>query len=226
MAPLYRRHKSPAARQSRSLAACSFVTALLAATVLGWASQSASAGAWCINPRNPRALQPRARTSLRVTELRGPNGKLIRCPGCGRAQRDDCDGTGKLTGGIGNLIKDFNLITAHSPCPRWKGTYNRRGKSIGDFFDPEGTIRESDQKLTVPATWRSLTRIRLREVADIKSDATGDALKPFEKFKVVDVIKRGSQHYLKLEGKNGWAFDRGIAGAWDGRPIAERIGEA
>lgn len=242
--PPARRGRAPQAACQRRVAvaaAARLVVAVLTASALAWASEEhRPAWARCGGPgraalaasaaqpllplqRRPRGRAEPPRTARRVDELRGPTGKLIKCPGCGKAQRADCDGTGKLTGGLGNLIKDFKLITAHAPCPRYTANYGRRGKTLNDLFDPTGTIRDDDQKLTVPAVWRSLTKIRLREVADVKAQATGDAVKPFEKFKVVDVVRRGDQHFLKLESKNGWVFDRGVAGNWAGRPIAERL---
>merc|ERR1719401_2352847 len=138
---------------------------------LGVASVLVSPGARCVGLVGPRARQPQSRTALRVEEKRGPNGKLIRCPGCGRGQRVDCDGTGKLSGGIQQVVKDFDAISFSAPCPRFKGEYKRRGKDAAAFFDPTGQVR---------ATWRSLTRIRLREVADVKGEATGDSVKPYE----------------------------------------------
>mmetsp|Transcript_10008 Transcript_10008/g.24972 ORF Transcript_10008/g.24972 Transcript_10008/m.24972 type:complete len:228 (+) Transcript_10008:64-747(+) len=226
MVPLSQRHRGHMGCRSRKLAAYPLLAVALVLAALAWALERNSAGAWCGSTGRPHTSQLRLRTLMRVAEKKGPTGKLIRCPGCGKAWREDCDGTGKIVGGIASVIKDFKLITASSPCPRYTGTYERRGKDLKAFFDPEGDIAANAEKMTIPATWRALTKISLREVADVKSAKTGDAVKPYEKFKVVDVIKRGNQHFLKLEDKNGWAFDRGVAGAWNGRPIAEWIAKA
>eukprot|EP00931_Biecheleriopsis_adriatica_P008169 TRINITY_DN109394_c0_g1_i1.p1 TRINITY_DN109394_c0_g1~~TRINITY_DN109394_c0_g1_i1.p1 ORF type:complete len:221 (+),score=39.43 TRINITY_DN109394_c0_g1_i1:11-673(+) len=145
--------------------------------------------------------------------------KVVRCPGCGQAQRADCDGNGHLVG----FNAEWSPVKAYRPCPRFKGTYQSKGSSFTDIF--EASVEKMDDKmiLEVPATWRSLTKIRLREYPDLTSSPTGDFVGPYESFKVDDVIRKDGQHYLKLAGKTGWAFDRGIAGAWKGKPICERL---
>ncbi|CAE8588492.1 unnamed protein product [Polarella glacialis] len=70
-----------------------------------------------------------------------------------------------------------------------------------------------DEMLTVPSTWRSLTKISLRQYPDIESEKTGpglegdlgcEAVLPYESFKVEDVIRR-----------NGFAPPNSTAG-WSG----------
>merc|ERR1712190_466311 len=57
--------------------------------------------------------------------------KPVRCPACGQAQRADCDGKGALIGGAGQFW-DWLPVKAYRPCPRFKGSYQRRGQT------PEG----------------------------------------------------------------------------------------
>jgi len=146
----------------------------------------------------------------------------VRCPSCGRAQRVDCDGNGKLTGGVAAAF-DWSPVKAYRACPRFQGKYTRKGTKTGKFFEVGTEDKVSQVQLMVPATWRSLTKIKLREYPDIKAPPTGELVVPYEKFNVVDVIRRDGQHYLKLGDKIGWVFDRGIAGAWTDRPICERL---
>eukprot|EP00424_Heterocapsa_rotundata_P000291 CAMPEP_0168634080 /NCGR_PEP_ID=MMETSP0503-20121227/2784_1 /TAXON_ID=89963 /ORGANISM="Heterocapsa rotundata, Strain SCCAP K-0483" /LENGTH=137 /DNA_ID=CAMNT_0008677063 /DNA_START=9 /DNA_END=419 /DNA_ORIENTATION=+ len=135
------------------------------------------------------------------------NGRPVRCPGCSKAQREDCDGNGRLAGGVTGGL-DWSPVKAFRKCPKFKGEVQNTGAKFGDILDNAGTL-DSSVMLVVPAVWRSLTRIRLREYADLKAEATGDYVNPYEKFDVVEVIFRGGQHYLKLRDKKGWAFDRG-----------------
>ena len=149
--------------------------------------------------------------------------RIVRCPGCGQAQRKDCDGNGRLSGGLAQVFDD-SPVKAYRVCPRYRGRYQRRGQKFDTLFDPDVEGKERDSLLEVPATWRSLTKIRLRVLPDVSAKPTGESLGPFESFQVEDVIRKDGQHFLKLAGKTGWAFDRGIAGAWDGKPICERLG--
>mmetsp|Transcript_3429 Transcript_3429/g.8123 ORF Transcript_3429/g.8123 Transcript_3429/m.8123 type:complete len:280 (-) Transcript_3429:41-880(-) len=177
----------------------------------------AAAGSWGRPGSSGSVLGLRGRRLLMRVETTGQ-----KCPSCGRAQRVDCNGYGKLTGGIGNYV-DWVPVKAYRQCPRFKGSYKRRGQKVNRFFDEELETKAKEGLLRVPATWRALTRIKLREFADVKAEATGDMVNPYEKFTVLDVIKTQGQHFLRLEDKNGWAFDKGIAGRWVGKPIAERI---
>jgi len=193
----------------------SVLSAALGAALL--ALRSAGQGtAWAPAPRS-RVRQPRAARRA-GQEAQPPR----RCPGCGKAQRSDCDGAGRLIGGVGS-VAEWVPVKAYRKCPKFQGKYKRLGQKTGTFFDEGGAKMESEELLLVPATWRSLTRIRLREFADVKAQPTGDFVGPYEKFEVVDVIRRDGQHFLQLKEKSGWAFDRGIAGAWAGKPICERV---
>ncbi|CAK0804454.1 unnamed protein product [Prorocentrum cordatum] len=159
----------------------------------------------------PRGL---SRSVARAAQGRAP----MRCPGwpnCG------CDGQGHLVGPLGKFMEN-SPIKAYRRCPKWVGPYVKKGIESDDLFKISDAAKDSFL-LEVPATWRSLTKIRLREYADVRATATGEMLRPFEKFEVEDVIRRDGQHFLKLSGRTGWAFDRGIAGAWLGRPICERL---
>jgi len=114
-------------------------------------------------------------------------------------------------------------IKVYRPCPRFKGSYKQKGQRGEAFFDADANQINKDEMLTVPSTWRSLTKISLRQYPDIESEKTGEAVLPYESFKVEDVIRRNGQHFLKIAGKSGWAFDRGLSGNFAGRPIAERL---
>eukprot|EP00445_Apocalathium_hangoei_P042225 CAMPEP_0203968954 /NCGR_PEP_ID=MMETSP0359-20131031/97214_1 /ASSEMBLY_ACC=CAM_ASM_000338 /TAXON_ID=268821 /ORGANISM="Scrippsiella Hangoei, Strain SHTV-5" /LENGTH=227 /DNA_ID=CAMNT_0050906889 /DNA_START=78 /DNA_END=761 /DNA_ORIENTATION=- len=206
-------------RPGAAVAALLLLTAAAAAAVVG---RGSSCTAWLTLA--PRGLRPH-NTCRRAQE----DSKLKRCPGCGRAQREDCDGAGHVVGALGQLLPDFQ-IKAYKECPRWvkaKGSSPApRQTETSTIFSKEGFDFDNKVALSVPATWRALTRIKLREDPDIEAGPSGDFLTPYEKFRVVDVIRRAGQYFLKLEGeKKGWAFDRGIAGSWLGRPIAERISD-
>lgn len=148
--------------------------------------------------------------------------RVVRCPSCGQAQRADCDGNGRLLGGIAQ-VAEWSPVKAYSVCPRFRGRYQRRGQKFDKLFDPDVDGKERNSMLQVPATWRSLTKIRIRELPDINAKATGDVVGPYESFVVEDVIRKDGQHFLKLAGKGGWVFDRGVAGSWSGKPICERL---
>lgn len=177
-----------------------------------------ASGHWLVQACTSHALRRSSPVQMFAQGERRP----VRCPSCGKAQRADCDGNGKLTGGAGNIF-DWSPVKAYKACPRYTGKYTRKGTKTSTFFDVGGDDKASQVRLMVPATWRSLTKIKLREYPDIKAPPTGDLVVPYEKFNVVDVIRRNGQHYLKLDGKTGWAFDRGIAGTWSGKPICERL---
>ncbi|CAK9085802.1 unnamed protein product [Durusdinium trenchii] len=150
--------------------------------------------------------------------------RVVRCPSCGQAQRADCDGNGRLLGTMAQ-VADWSPIKAYSVCPRFRGRYQRKGQKFDSLFDGDVDGKERDRMLEVPATWRSLTKIRIRELPDINSQATGDVVGPYESFIVDDVIRKDGQHFLKLAGKSGWVFDRGVVGSWSGKPICERLND-
>ncbi|CAE7298272.1 FIP2 [Symbiodinium natans] len=194
-----------AGHHGRPIAVC---VGLLLCIALG--SLRAFVGIQKLQPRRPRVAGHAQR-------------RIVRCPGCGQAQRKDCDGNGRLMGGIAQVFDD-SPVKAYRVCPRYKGRYQRRGQKFDTLFDPDVEGKERSSLLEVPATWRSLTKIRLRELPDVASKPTGESLGPYESFQVDDVIRKDGQHFLKLAGKTGWAFDRGVVGAWNGKPICERLG--
>jgi len=177
-----------------------------------------ASGDWSVLAFTLHAPRRISRVQLLAEAQRRP----VRCPSCGRAQRADCDGEGKLTGGVGGAF-DWSPVKAYRACPRFQGKYTRKGTKTGEFFEVGELDKKSQLRMMVPATWRSLTKIKLREYPDIKAPPTGDLVVPYEKFNVVDVIRRDGQHFLKLSDKIGWVFDRGIAGAWVNKPICERL---
>jgi len=77
--------------------------------------------------------------------------------------------------------------------------------------------------LLVPATWRSLTKIKIRDSADTGSNPTGARIEENEKFPVVEVVVRDGKHFLKLGDREGWVFDVGISGDWKDKPICLRM---
>ncbi|CAJ1399183.1 unnamed protein product [Effrenium voratum] len=160
---------------------------------------------------------PRARARVALQAKR-----LVRCPSCGQAQRADCDGKGRLLGGVAQVFEGAP-VKAYSVCPRFRGRYQRKGRKFDSLFDPDIENKERSRMLEVPATWRSLTKIRIRELPDIGAKVTGESVGPYESFVVEDVIRKGDQHFLKLAGKAGWVFDRGVVGQWNGKPICERL---
>lgn len=149
-------------------------------------------------------------------------GKPRRCPACGKALRDDCDGTGRVAGGLGASV--WLPVKAYRKCPQYKRDYRQRGQGVQAIFDEGQKDKQAAIALLTPATWRALTRIKLRTTADVNAAPTGDYLKPYEKFEVEDVVRIDGRHYLRLAEKDGWAFDVGVAGRWVGRPICERVG--
>ena len=148
--------------------------------------------------------------------------RVVRCPSCGQAQRADCDGNGRLLGGIAQ-VAEWSPVKAYSVCPRFRGRYQRRGQKFDNLFDGDVAGKERNRMLETPATWRSLTKIRIRELPDINANPTGDVVGPYESFVVEDVIRKDGQHFLKIQGKSGWVFDRGVVGSWSGKPICERL---
>lgn len=77
--------------------------------------------------------------------------------------------------------------------------------------------------------FRALTKIRLREMPDINSRPTGDVLESGEVFEVADWVKPpspGLMGYLRVAGKSGWVFNKGVSGAWLEKPIVERLTES
>lgn len=120
-------------------------------------------------------------------------------------------------------MAEWSPVKAYSVCPRFRGRYQRRGQKFDNLFDGDVEGKERNRMLETPATWRSLTKIRIRELPDINAKATGDVVGPYESFVVEDVIRKGGQHFLKLAGKSGWVFDRGVVGSWSGKPICERL---
>jgi len=76
-------------------------------------------------------------------------------------------------------------------------------------------------------SYRSLTKIRVRQEPSTTAEPTGVILDRGEVFEVVDVVQGGdsSPSYLKIKAKNGegWVFDLGIAGSFVGKPIVERL---
>ena len=148
--------------------------------------------------------------------------RVVRCPSCGQAQRADCDGNGRLLGGIAQ-VAEWSPVKAYSVCPRFRGRYQRRGLKFDNLFDGDVAGKERNRMLETPATWRSLTKIRIRELPDINANPTGDVVGPYESFVVEDVIRKDGQHFLKIQGKSGWVFDRGVVGSWSGKPICERL---
>jgi len=78
-----------------------------------------------------------------------------------------------------------------------------------------------------PGLFIAATKIRLRTSPDTSSAPTGEALKEGEVFEATEVVKPdgpGSLGYLRV-GDRGWVFDRGISGAWVGKPIVENVPE-
>mmetsp|Transcript_99712 Transcript_99712/g.197740 ORF Transcript_99712/g.197740 Transcript_99712/m.197740 type:complete len:514 (-) Transcript_99712:54-1595(-) len=77
-----------------------------------------------------------------------------------------------------------------------------------------------------PGSYRALTRIRIRESPDVKSQPTGATVEPGEVFSAVEVLASQTPDgigYLRLADRNGWVFDTGIGGAWLGKAILERV---
>lgn len=80
-----------------------------------------------------------------------------------------------------------------------------------------------------PGRYKTLTRIRLRESPSVDAEPTGDRLEKGEVFEVEEIVEAGASSnvgYLRVAGRNGWVFDQGIAGAWVGKDILERVLEA
>eukprot|EP00933_Yihiella_yeosuensis_P011160 TRINITY_DN11823_c0_g1_i2.p1 TRINITY_DN11823_c0_g1~~TRINITY_DN11823_c0_g1_i2.p1 ORF type:complete len:261 (-),score=27.75 TRINITY_DN11823_c0_g1_i2:53-757(-) len=148
--------------------------------------------------------------------------KVKMCPSCGRGQRADCDGYGYRMGGLRDIMGNA-VVKAYRMCPRFKGPYKMKGKGYAGIYKTTSIKDERRELLTVPATWRSLTKISLRQYPDIKSDRTGDTVEAYESFVVEDVMQVNGRHFLKLAAKKGWAFDQGVSGTWAGRIIAERM---
>jgi len=120
-----------------------------------------------------------------------------------------------------HLIGHQSKPTGHALASR--ASTPERVQRLESSLKSANWTKKSQLRMMVPATWRSLTKIKLREYPDIKAPPTGDLVVPYEKFNVVDVIRRDGQHFLKLSDKIGWVFDRGIAGAWVNKPICERL---
>jgi len=205
-------------RQKRIRGRCEprhgWCTAVCMGLFLGIARMTVMEHSAFVGYRWPQPRRPKVAAQAR---------RIVRCPGCGQAQRKDCDGNGRLRGGLAQVFDD-SPVKAYRVCPRYRGRYERKGQKFDTLFDPDVEGKERSSLLEVPATWRSLTKIRLRELPDVGAKPTGESLGPYESFTVEDVIRKDGQHFLKLAGKTGWAFDRGIVGAWDGKPICERLG--
>lgn len=66
----------------------------------------------------------------------------------------------------------------------------------------------------------------MREDPDISSKTTGLTVEPGEVFEVDNIATPSTPQgptYLKVAGRDGWVFDEGIAGRWEGKPIVEQI---
>lgn len=76
-----------------------------------------------------------------------------------------------------------------------------------------------------PSTMRALAKIRLREKPDVGSTPTGDVLEAGQTFQALEVREVGGICYVRVNGKNGWAFATGVSGSWAGKPICEMVPE-
>eukprot|EP00929_Paragymnodinium_shiwhaense_P024144 TRINITY_DN14960_c0_g1_i1.p1 TRINITY_DN14960_c0_g1~~TRINITY_DN14960_c0_g1_i1.p1 ORF type:complete len:557 (-),score=139.34 TRINITY_DN14960_c0_g1_i1:152-1822(-) len=75
--------------------------------------------------------------------------------------------------------------------------------------------------------YKALTKIRLREQPDVKAEPTGGIVEINEVLDVTDAVPAGpgGMGYLYIGSRKGWIFDKGVAGAWVGKSIVQRIGE-
>ena len=55
--------------------------------------------------------------------------RVVRCPSCGQAQRADCDGNGRLLGGIAQ-VAEWSPVKAYSVCPRFRGGTSAEARNL------------------------------------------------------------------------------------------------
>lgn len=91
------------------------------------------------------------------------------------------------------------------------------------------TAAAAQRRMPAPRRFRALARIKLREAPNTASEPTGEMLEVGEIFEALEAAEVGSaqpqsmsgRRYLRVVGRRGWAFDKGVAGKWSGLPIVE-----
>mmetsp|Transcript_14558 Transcript_14558/g.37666 ORF Transcript_14558/g.37666 Transcript_14558/m.37666 type:complete len:555 (-) Transcript_14558:129-1793(-) len=81
------------------------------------------------------------------------------------------------------------------------------------------------QALPTVGKFKSLTKIRVREGADVAATPTGEILDVGEQFEVEEISSpfgADGPNFLRIPGR-GWVFDQGIAGSWLGKPIVKQL---
>lgn len=80
-----------------------------------------------------------------------------------------------------------------------------------------------------PGRYQTMTRIKVRQRPDVTSQPTGEVLAANLVIQVSEVVQPsapGELAYLKLADRDGWIFDKGIAGNWVSMPIVQRLTDA
>jgi curved DNA-binding protein CbpA len=84
--------------------------------------------------------------------------------------------------------------------------------------------RPGQKAPTATMDWyRAMTNIRVRAEPDIQSPALGTVIRQGETIKVNAELVENGQKFLKLKDQDGWVFQRGISGEWEGRQILVRF---
>lgn len=85
------------------------------------------------------------------------------------------------------------------------------------------SARPGQRAPTATMDWyRAMCNVRVRAEPDVQSPALGTVIRQGDTIQVNAELVESGQKFLKLKNQDGWVFQRGISGEWDGKQIFVR----